>query len=77
MDTYLSAPLWPVAHAAANLLVSDQVSRVRMCASDSCDWLFLDLSRNQMRRWCDMKTCGNRVKARRYYERSREGSRHG
>jgi predicted RNA-binding Zn ribbon-like protein len=71
MDTYLSAPLWPVAHAAANLLVSDQVTRVRMCASDSCDWLFLDISRNQMRRWCDMKTCGNRDKARRHYERTK------
>ena len=42
-----------------------------MCASDSCDWLFLDISRNQMRRWCDMKTCGNRDKARRHYERTK------
>jgi len=32
-------------------------------------WLFLDRSRNRSRRWCDMKTCGNREKARRHYQR--------
>jgi predicted RNA-binding Zn ribbon-like protein len=31
--------------------------------------MFLDLSRNHSRRWCDMTSCGNRAKARRYYTR--------
>jgi predicted RNA-binding Zn ribbon-like protein len=31
--------------------------------------LFLDTSRNHTRRWCDMKVCGNRMKARRFQAR--------
>jgi len=69
----LSAMLWPVARAAADLLTSEDLGKLRMCAADDCAWLFLDRTRNRKRRWCDMKTCGNRDKARRYYERVREG----
>ncbi len=65
--------LWPVIRSAAELLVSKQCSRIRKCASVTCSWLFLDTSRNGRRRWCDMATCGNRAKARRFYERHREG----
>jgi predicted RNA-binding Zn ribbon-like protein len=70
----LNAMLWPVARAAADLLTSDDLGKLRMCAADDCAWLFLDTTRNRKRRWCDMKTCGNRFKARRHYERVREGS---
>jgi len=69
----LDRPLWPVARAAADLLTTDCLSRVRVCCSDSCLWLFLDESRNHSRRWCDMKVCGNREKARRHYRRARAG----
>jgi predicted RNA-binding Zn ribbon-like protein len=65
------AVLWPVARAAADLLVSEDLDRMRQCASTTCAWLFLDTTRNRRRRWCDMKTCGNRVKAQRHYERVR------
>ena len=65
--------LWPVARAAAELLSSESVDRVRECASATCTWLFLDDSRNRRRRWCDMASCGNRAKARRYYERHHPG----
>ncbi|MEN8133421.1 MAG: CGNR zinc finger domain-containing protein [Pseudomonadota bacterium] len=54
---------------AAQLLASDQTARIRMCAAEDCGWLFLDKSRNRKRRWCTMKTCGNRAKARAYYRR--------
>jgi predicted RNA-binding Zn ribbon-like protein len=67
----LHVMLWPVARSAAELLVSGDLDRVRQCASTTCAWLFLDTSRNGRRRWCDMKTCGNRVKAQRHYERMR------
>jgi predicted RNA-binding Zn ribbon-like protein len=67
----LSAPLWPVALAAAELLASADLALVRECRSATCRWLFLDGSKNHSRRWCDMKTCGNRVKARRYYRKRR------
>lgn len=63
--------LAPVVRDAAELLTSGEVQRVRVCESETCAWLFLDQSRNRSRRWCDMSVCGNRAKARRYYERSR------
>jgi predicted RNA-binding Zn ribbon-like protein len=69
----LDRMLWPVLRSAAELLVSDDVHRVRRCAAESCDWLFLDASRNHSRRWCDMRDCGNRAKARRYYARKKAG----
>ncbi len=64
--------LWPVVRSAADLLTSSEIGRVRECASETCSWLFVDRSRSGRRRWCDMRTCGNRAKARRYYRRHRE-----
>jgi predicted RNA-binding Zn ribbon-like protein len=61
--------LWNVAKAGAELLTSDSVYNVRACAAERCRWLFLDTSRNHARRWCDMKVCGNREKARRFQRR--------
>jgi predicted RNA-binding Zn ribbon-like protein len=69
LDHYLDSLLWPVAQAAADLLLSDELGQLRMCAAEDCAWLFLDRTKNQRRRWCDMKVCGNRVKARRHYQR--------
>jgi predicted RNA-binding Zn ribbon-like protein len=67
----LNAPFWPIVLAAAELLASGDLALVRECRSATCRWLFLDQSKNHSRRWCDMKTCGNRVKARRYYHKPR------
>jgi predicted RNA-binding Zn ribbon-like protein len=59
----------PVVRSAADLLTSDRLKRVKICADDrGCGWLFLDSSRNRSRRWCTMKDCGNRAKARRFYK---------
>ena len=62
--------LWSVVHDVAQLLTSEELHRVGQCADDRCGWLFLDTSRNRSRRWCSMKDCGNRAKARRHYRRS-------
>lgn len=68
----LDAMLWPVMRSAADLLTSADLRRVRQCARrEGCDWLFVDTSKNQSRRWCSMSTCGSRDKARRYYQRKR------
>lgn len=67
----MEAPLWPIARSAAELLVSDQLRYVRACDSKTCQWLFLDLSKNHRRRWCDMTRCGNRAKFQRFYSRAR------
>ncbi len=69
----LDAPLGPIVRSAAELLTSaEDLAKVRECAAEECAWLFLDTSRNKQRRWCDMKVCGNRNKARRYYQKQRE-----
>jgi predicted RNA-binding Zn ribbon-like protein len=67
----LDLPLWPIVRSAADLLTSPTLSALRVCASDTCAWLFLDTSRNGSRRWCSMRTCGNRAKARRHHARVR------
>jgi predicted RNA-binding Zn ribbon-like protein len=69
----LEYPLWPIARSAADLLLSPECVRVHECASDVCSWLFIDRSPAARRRWCDMKVCGNRAKARRHYERRMRG----
>lgn len=71
----LDQMLWPIARSAADLLTSDQLSRVRECASENCGWLFVDWSKNHSRRWCDMGDCGNRAKAHRFYMRKRGKSK--
>jgi len=58
--------LTPVVRAAVELLTSEEIARVRTCADESCAWLFLDTTRSRTRRWCDMKSCGNRSKVRRF-----------
>jgi predicted RNA-binding Zn ribbon-like protein len=57
-------PLWALAVSVADLMTSDAVGRVRACDNPDWRWLFLDTSKNHARRWCDMKMCGNRMKAR-------------
>ncbi len=67
-------PLWPIARSAAELLTSDQLPNMHMCASKTCQWFFLDTSKNHRRRWCDMTKCGNRAKVQRFYIRRKRSS---
>jgi predicted RNA-binding Zn ribbon-like protein len=64
--------VWSVIRSAAGLLASTELKDVRMCASEDCGWLFLDTSKNHSRRWCDMKTCGNRAKAKKHYSQKKQ-----
>ena len=59
-----------IVESAVALLVSDAMLRVKSCPA--CGWFFLDVSKNQSRRWCSMDTCGAVVKSRRYYRRLKE-----
>lgn len=45
--------------------------RLRACANDECRLFLVDRSKSNSARWCSMASCGNRMKARRHYERSR------
>lgn len=56
-----------VVRLAADFLLTGDLGRIRRCGE--CGWLFYDKSRNASRRWCEMKSCGNRAKARRHYQR--------
>jgi predicted RNA-binding Zn ribbon-like protein len=68
-DDDLEGVLGRVLWEAADLLTSERLAQVKLCAGEDCGWLFLDASRNQSRRWCSMSDCGNRAKAKRYYRR--------
>jgi len=72
-DMALDAMLRPVAVSAADLLTTpDLLARVGQCAdADGCGWLFLDFTKNRSRRWCAMRDCGNRAKAKRFYRKQR------
>jgi predicted RNA-binding Zn ribbon-like protein len=73
----LDSPLWPVGRAAAALLTSGDLSRLRQCGGERCGWLFLDRSRNRSRHWCTMEDCGNVSKVRRFRQRRTRRSRRG
>ena len=70
---HVSAPaseaLVPIAEAIVDEIASGRPDRFRICANDRCQWTFFDASPTARRRWCDMKTCGNRAKAARHRQR--------
>jgi predicted RNA-binding Zn ribbon-like protein len=69
-DGDLDQMLWWIVRSASELLTSEDIKRVGVCADDrGCGWLFYDTSRNGTRQWCSMRGCGNRAKARRHYEK--------
>ncbi len=76
-DEGLDRILWPVVHAAAELLQAPNLRWLKACDGEYCDRLFLDLSRNHSRRWCEMQHCGMRVKSRRHYAKKRQALRIG
>jgi predicted RNA-binding Zn ribbon-like protein len=47
------------AMAMIDVIRSDEMSRLGVCADDDCEGVVLDLSRNRSRRFCST-TCGNR-----------------
>ena len=67
----LETMIWPAVWSAAELMTSRDLHFLRECAAEECEWLFLDTSKNHSRRWCSMKECGNRSKARTHYLRAR------
>lgn len=49
-----------------------ELSRLKKCSNPNCSHLFYDSSRNNTRNWCSMKSCGNIMKAREFYKRSKK-----
>jgi predicted RNA-binding Zn ribbon-like protein len=78
---HVSRPVDPMAdrmaaHLAmglAHLVVAGESERLRSCASPTCRNVFIDLSRNRSRRYCDSRTCGNRLHVAAYRARRAAG----
>ncbi|AIO35164.1 hypothetical protein DM39_5176 [Burkholderia cenocepacia] len=66
----LAGLLSPVLWSATDLLGGARLAKVKRCANDACQWLFIDDSKNGSRRWCSMSSCGNRAKAYRHYHKA-------
>ena len=58
------------AMAMIDVIRTDEMSRLAVCADDTCEGLVLDLSRNRSRRFCST-TCGNRNAVAAYRARQR------
>ena len=67
-----AAVLGPPSLAAAQLLTAQPLHKLKQCPG--CGWLFLDTSRNGLRRWCSMAYCGSTDKSRRQYRRRLDGA---
>jgi predicted RNA-binding Zn ribbon-like protein len=71
-------PSGRVAAAAAVLtwsaLQKSSPGRLRPCANPECPLFLIDHSKPNSARWCSMAVCGNRMKARRHYDRMRQSS---
>jgi predicted RNA-binding Zn ribbon-like protein len=63
-----------LAMGLAGLVVAGESERLRSCASPTCRNAFVDLSRNRSRRYCDSRTCGNRLHVAAYRARRATGT---
>ncbi|HNR41055.1 MAG TPA: CGNR zinc finger domain-containing protein [Bacteroidales bacterium] len=68
-ETDLLYSLLPIMKSAYELLTTDLKEHIKECPN--CGWLYLDKSKNNSRIWCNMKTCGNTMKSKKYYEKSK------
>ncbi|WGF87958.1 CGNR zinc finger domain-containing protein [Marinivivus vitaminiproducens] len=57
------------AASLAAFLATQDTGRLKICANPLCRWVFYDRSKNNTRRWCSDKACGNRDKVRRLRRR--------
>jgi predicted RNA-binding Zn ribbon-like protein len=70
-DDKATLPLHILSSRASDLIVSTDLANIRACCNPECRWIFVDVSKNHTRRWCSMKICGNRMKARKFYAQNK------
>lgn len=56
-------------------IADDSWTRFKCCELETCAWAFYDYSKNHSGRWCSMKSCGSRHKARQYLKRKARRAR--
>jgi predicted RNA-binding Zn ribbon-like protein len=57
------------AMAFVDVIRSDQYDRIRVCAADDCESVYVDFSKNGSKRYCDTGNCGNRMNVIAYRRR--------
>jgi predicted RNA-binding Zn ribbon-like protein len=57
--------------ALAQVVAAGETERLRRCEAPDCEQVLVDLSRNRSKRYCDARTCGNRLHVAAYRERQR------
>jgi predicted RNA-binding Zn ribbon-like protein len=57
--------------ALAQVIAVGERERLRSCEAPDCHQVLVDLSRNRSKRYCDARTCGNRLHVAAYRERRR------
>jgi predicted RNA-binding Zn ribbon-like protein len=67
--TDVSAAIGVLLASVARAMIDGSWTRLKACPGRHCGWAFYYHSRNQSARWCSMKVCGDREKARAYYRR--------
>jgi predicted RNA-binding Zn ribbon-like protein len=72
--TPLDRALAELARRIASEFGEGRPDRFRVCGNDRCRWVFYDRSRPGSRRWCEMASCGNRMKAARHRARQKAAS---
>ena len=60
--------------ALAQVISAGERERLRRCEAPDCDQVLVDLSRNRSKRYCDARTCGNRLHVAAYRERRRSAA---
>ncbi|GAA2400195.1 CGNR zinc finger domain-containing protein [Actinomadura vinacea] len=60
--------------ALAYVVSAGELDRLRTCEAPDCSRVLVDLSRNRCRRYCDSRTCGNRMHVAAYRARQREAA---
>lgn len=63
--------LAPILNSSYETLLSDKLGRIKECPSPDCGWIFYDSTKNGKRKWCNMKTCGSKIKALEWYYRQK------
>jgi predicted RNA-binding Zn ribbon-like protein len=59
------------AMAFVDVIRMGETGRMRHCAAEDCDAVFVDFSRNRSKRYCDLGNCGNRTHVAAFRERAR------
>jgi hypothetical protein len=61
------------AMALAFVIAAGEWHRLAVCAAPDCNRVLVDLSRNRSKRYCDARTCGNRLHVAAYRARQKTG----